>query len=84
MAIYGYTSPKLRSWALLTNTRDDFARIPKSEMDRFGTPIFVRELDPSRELPPGVGPKDIQQAETEGFAFLEMAAIYAEKTGRDK
>ena len=84
MPIYVYTSPKLRSWALLTNAKDDFGRIPKSEMDRFGTPIFVREIDATRELPPGVRPKDIQQAETEGYAFLEMAAIYKEKTEPQK
>jgi uncharacterized protein YcgL (UPF0745 family) len=57
MPIYGYTSPKLRSWALLTTRKDDFAAIPKNEMDRFGTPIFVRELDPARELPAGVTPE---------------------------
>lgn len=27
MPIYAYTSPKLRSWALLTNSKDDFAHL---------------------------------------------------------
>ena len=80
MTIYGYTSPKLRSWALLTTTKDDFAAIPQTEIERFGTPIFVRELDPARELPAGVTAKDIQRAEEQGFAFLEMVALFSEKT----
>jgi uncharacterized protein YcgL (UPF0745 family) len=80
VAIYAYTSPKLRSWALLTHVKDDFSRIPRSEMERFGTPIFVREVNPNRELPPGVRKMDIEKAEKDGYAFLEMTAIYKEKT----
>jgi uncharacterized protein YcgL (UPF0745 family) len=79
MAIFGYRSPKLHSWALLTTAKDDFSGIPDNEMVRFGTPQFVRELDPARELPPGVTTKDIRQAETAGYAFLEMVALFKEK-----
>ena len=78
MAIFGYRSPKLRSWGLLTNKKDDFGAIPKAEMDRFGTPIFARELDPLRELPAGVRPSDLRRAEEHGFAFLEMAVLLDE------
>jgi uncharacterized protein YcgL (UPF0745 family) len=79
MPVYGYRSPKLRSWALLTTAKDDFARIPKAELERFGTPMFVREIDPKRELPAGVRPKDLRDAEEHGYVFLEMAVIYEER-----
>lgn len=81
MPIYGYTSPKLRSWALLTTKKDDFSTIPQAEMERFGTPQFVRELDPARALPAGITAKDMQRAEEQGFAFLEMVALFQEKSG---
>lgn len=80
MAIFGYRSSKLLSWALLTTTKDDFSGIPESEIERFGTPIFVRELDPARELPAGVTTKDMQRAEEQGYAFLEMVALFSEKS----
>src|SRR4051812_47541346 len=84
MPIYGYTSPKLRSWVLLTTMKDDFSGIPKSEIERFGTPQFVRELDPTRELPAGVTAKDMQRAEEQGYAFLEMVALFNEKSAPAK
>lgn len=78
MAVFGYESEKRSSWSLLTAKKGDFSRIPSDELEKFGQPKFVREVDLGKPRPAGISAEDLQRVERDGYAFVQVAVGFEE------
>jgi uncharacterized protein len=77
---YAYRSTTQPSWTLFVVKKDDFSAVPPAELERFGTPVFVKEVPvpPRASLAGGPSSDELRETTTKGYLFHQAKTKHAE------
>lgn len=77
---FAYRSTKQPSWTLFVAKKDDFRAVPQVELERFGTPVFLKEVEVPPRAPLAGGPSndELREIASKGYVFHQAKAKFAE------